>query len=365
MAKLDKITIRGFKSIQKLEDFQLGDINVLIGANGAGKSSFIEALRALRAIVKGGFREYCVRKAYSKDLFFNGPSTTKTIELALNSSENTYSAELVLAADGQIIIHKEGVFDNSNGLGLFNLTLASDSSLPIRLEKSTFLIDSLRSTPSDNVKDKLDWIVYHFNETGDLQGMRMKSDFNQTHMLFSDGSNLAAFLYGMHTNHPKHFDLYFKTIRRVAPYIKQLDFIHAANNVELSWFKAGSDFRFTARHLSDGTIRFLCLAAILRQPNPPSLVIIDEPELGLHPEAVTAFAALVRSASARTQIILATQSPALVSEFDPEHIVTVDQIDGASQFKRLDAESLKDWLQEYSLGELWQKGNLAGGIQYE
>jgi predicted ATPase len=134
--------------------------------------------------------------------------------------------------------------------------------------------------------------------------------------------------------------------------------------VRLTWRQKGSDYIFPPAHFSDGTIRFLCLSTALLQPSPPATIVLDEPELGLHPEALSIVAGLVRSASERMQIIIATQSPLLLSEFDPEQIITVDQKNGATQFNRLSAEALREWLEDFSLGDLWQKGTIQGGVNH-
>ena len=117
---------------------------------------------------------------------------------------------------------------------------------------------------------------------------------------------------------------------------------------------------FNAYQLSDGTLRFICLATLLLQPNLPQTIIIDEPELGLHPVAVNKLAALIKKASAKTQIIISTQSVNLVDNFGPQDIIVVDRKDNATVFNRLDAESLDVWLKDYSLGEIWEK-NVIGG----
>ena len=118
-------------------------------------------------------------------------------------------------------------------------------------------------------------------------------------------------------------------------------------------------------HFSDGTIRFICLATALIQPYYPSTIIVDEPELGLHPYAIDVLAELIKSASGETQVIISTQSPALVNNFEPEDIVIVDRKDGASTFTRLNKKELNNWLEEYALGELWVKNIFSGGPVHE
>jgi len=133
----------------------------------------------------------------------------------------------------------------------------------------------------------------------------------------------------------------------------------------LQWHQKGSDFPFLPVHLSDGTIRFICLVTALLQPHPPSTIVIDEPELGLHPFAIGLLADLIQSASERTQVVVSTQSPTFLDHFDPEHVVVVNRREGRSLFDRLDPDQLAEWLQEYSVGELWQKNVVQGGPSHE
>ena len=135
--------------------------------------------------------------------------------------------------------------------------------------------------------------------------------------------------------------------------------------INLSWFQKGSDYPMQPYHLSDGSIRFICIAAAMLQPNPPSTIIIDEPELGLHPATISIIAELIQDAAKRTQVIIATQSPALIDQFSVADIVVVNREDGASTFKRLDERDFSEWLKNYSVGELWSKNVISGGPVYE
>ena len=134
------------------------------------------------------------------------------------------------------------------------------------------------------------------------------------------------------------------------------------DNIQLEWTEKGQDIPFKASELSDGTLRFMLLATVLLQPEyfMPSVIIVDEPELGLHPYAIAVLAGLIQSAGQAYQLIISTQSVELVNEFDAEDLIVVDKMDGASSFNRIDEKALKAWLAEYSLGDLWKR-NLLGG----
>jgi len=150
----------------------------------------------------------------------------------------------------------------------------------------------------------------------------------------------------------------------IAPFFK--DFVLKPeinpNYIQLRWQDRNSDYEFRAHQLSDGTLRTMVLITLLLQPETdlPVLIVLDEPEIGLHPYAIHIIASLIQSVSAQTQIILATQSCTFLDYFEPEQVIVVGQEQGLSSFKRLDSASLSEWLEEYTLSELWEK-NVTGG----
>jgi predicted ATPase len=210
-----------------------------------------------------------------------------------------------------------------------------------------------------------DWSVFHFLDTSPLSPMRRDQELRDDERFREDASNIAAFLHRLGETAPASPTLIRETVRLVAPFFD--DFllrprqVGPAEKIRLEWRQKGSDFPFQPYQLSDGTLRFICLATALLQPNPPSTIVIDEPELGLHPYALAVFADLVKSAAERTQVILSTQSPALVDFFQPEQVIVVNRREGRSEFERLDSTALAEWLEDYTLGELWRKNVVGGG----
>ena len=364
--KLDKLTIRGFKSIESLEDFKLGNLNVLIGANGAGKSNFVEFFRLLRAIVEQRLQAHVLLNGPSDGYFYNGVQNTKKIEARLEFQTNAYGFNLQPTAEGGILIDSEIVEYHKDDVDSVKTIAKGALESGLKERRNDAGLTAKRG-PSHHVWESVTaWRVYHFHDTSMTAAMRRDSGIEQTDQLDPSGSNLAAFLYGLQNDEPEVYQQIRRTIQRIAPYFEDFAFKIRKNKdedqVRLNWRQKGKDYIFSPGHLSDGTIRFICLATALLQPKAPSTIVVDEPELGLHPEALTVLAGLLRSASSRTQIIAATQSPTLLSEFEPDQIITVDQVNGASTFSRLDADALKDWLGDYSLGELWLKGNIRGGV---
>jgi predicted ATPase len=211
------------------------------------------------------------------------------------------------------------------------------------------------------------WGVYHFHDTSDTAHMKKPCGLNDNIELASDGRNLSAYLYRLREKEKESYRRIVKTIQRVAPFFD--DFILRPNPlnedmIQLEWKRIDSDIPFLATQLSDGTLRFICLTTLLLQPShlAPETIIIDEPELGLHPDAITLLGAMIKKASYEKQIILSTQSVDLLNEFEVEDIIVVEHTDNSSSFKRLSAEKLKLWLeQDYSLGTLWCKNLLGGG----
>jgi predicted ATPase len=210
----------------------------------------------------------------------------------------------------------------------------------------------------------LGWRVYHFHDTSASAPSRHKQPARDNLRLKPDAANLAPFIRMLRDKHPEHLARIVDSVRLVAPFFG--DFLHRDNpgeRVELEWIEADDpDTPRSPRQLSDGTLRFICLATLLLQPRDlqPPMILLDEPELGLHPYGINVLAALLKEASTEKQLVVSTQSADLLSGFAPEDIVVVSRSEGASTFERLDPERLKEWLSEYALGELWRMNVLGG-----
>ena len=361
---LDKLTIKGFKSIRELNDFELKSLNLLIGGNGAGKSNFVEFFRMISAMMKrDGLKEYVAGNA---DTFlFGGPKQTPAIDINLAFGQNGYGFELVPTQEGFFLINNEQrhyfpAHSTKNlGSGNFNPGLLDDknhSGLNSEHGASWYTYNAICS-----------WKIYHFHDTSVASGMRRYHDQGHAGDLFVDAANIAPYLYGLKINHPDAYSEIVSAVRLVIPFLE--DFILQPNtqeNLRLDWRQKGlNDYPMRPTQLSDGSIRFICLATALLQPNPPSTIIIDEPELGLHPEAIAILAELIDSAAKRTQLIVSTQSPALIDYFGVEDIIVVSRKAGASTFERLQEKDFNVWLETYSTGELWSKNVIAGGPVHE
>jgi len=200
--------------------------------------------------------------------------------------------------------------------------------------------------------------LYHFHNTSDTAAVKGTADVEDNRYLRHQAENLAAFLYWMQQKQPDHFANIQDTVRQIAPFFEEFRLAPSKlneNKIRLEWKEKGSDTYFNASALSDGTLRFICLTTLLLQPELPKVVLLDEPELGLHPAAITLLADLLSSAATRTQVIVATQSVTLVNQFEPDSIWAVDRQDGQSVFRHLGQQDMAAWLDDYGLGELWEK----------
>ncbi|NQT51149.1 AAA family ATPase [bacterium] len=338
--RLTRIQVRGYKSIREM-DLELGQINVLIGGNGAGKSNFVSLFQLLRAKMVDELDEYVARSGGANSLLYYGAKKTPAmrVDLSLESATRPYTLELTAGARDMIIATTE--------------------------------LDILVPNP---VTDESQSIValcqlYQFNDTSASSRIRATSYIRNNRVLMSDGGNLAAFLYMLQETQGEYYRRIVDTIRDVAPHFGDFDLAPDKLNPDsilLNWREAGSEYLFGPHQLPDGLLRFMALATLLLQPNDtlPGIVIIDEPELGLHPYAINVLGGLVRKAATHCQLVLATQSVNLLDQFEPEHVVTVERhrVDGQyeSVFRRVDPGELAEWLAEYSLSELWEK-NVIGG----
>jgi predicted ATPase len=358
---LDSITIRGFKSIRELDNFRLLPINILIGANGAGKSNFISLFKLLNEIINHSLQAYILTDRSNIDEFlYFGQKVTKEIHLKLNFGANGYEISLSPSASESLIIIDELCWYKNETGEVKKFLLKSgvkESGLPKK-------IYDFPRNPKDFVKETISgWNIYHFQDTSDQARVKQSSEIDDNNFFRPDASNLAAFLFLLREKHFPYYQRIVETVRLVAPFFDDFQLNPSQRNEEkirLEWKERGSDIYFNAHSLSDGTLRFICLATLLLQPSLPATILLDEPELGLHPYAITLLAGMLRSASTQTQVIVSTQSVSLVNEFQPEDIIVVDREEEQSVFRRLSSDGLTDWLEEYSLGELWEK-NVIGG----
>ncbi len=351
---IKRLSIEGFKSIRKLENFELRSLNVLIGANGAGKSNFVGFFRLLREIVEQRLQVALRTTEGGADAcLYLGPQVTKRFAAKLDFGNNRYEFVLAPTVDNQFVFVEEVVVFEGN------LSFEGSGHVEARIKvlKEELGIEGA-NRPYASISSR---VVYHFHDTSLSAGVRRQRPIHDNEVLRPDGENLAAFLFRIRqTNHDSYTQIR-DVVQLAAPFFDDFKLRPVPTNpdlIQLEWLQKDSDYPFRAHQLSDGTLRFICLATALLQPVPPAAIIFDEPELGLHPYALTLLGDLFKQAA--VQVIISTQSAPLLNEFTPEDVIVVERSQGESRFKRLDSADLSEWLTEYSLGELWQK-NLLGG----
>lgn len=364
---LNKLTIEGFKSICSLKDFELKNLNILIGANGAGKSNLIDFFRLLRNIIDGKLDEYIRSGGGISDFLFNGRKTTSEMKFEMHFGIRGYRFSLKPGPLDNCLLTDEARYYEHGTTGWWNLGDSPDGKSLLVKKVKEDSTDSGYSRPVYNAISS--WQIYHFHDTSATAAMRHYEIIQDNKVLRFDASNIAPYLLYLRNEKPDAFQEILDSVRLILPFfdnfLLEVTSFGEKQKVNLSWLQQGSDYPMQPYHLSDGAIRFVCLATALLQPDPPSTIIIDEPELGLHPSAITILSELIQNASKRTQLIVATQSPALIDQFSVEDVIVVNRKDGASTFDRLQEKDFKVWLETYSVGELWRKNVISGGPVYE
>lgn len=379
MERLSRVLIKGFRSIRDA-DLELGPLTVLIGANGAGKSNLVSFFNMLGFLLSGNLQTYTWRRGGAASILHYGPAITPEISALLRFEGDTeggseYEFSLGFSPPERLVVGSESLRFWKSGEGRAlkaELPLSPgsfESALPEiarRADRDAMArVAALLQQRLRNVE------VYHFHNTSDTAFIRTTQDVHRDRFLLSTGGNLAAFLHAMKRNHPAHYYNILDTVRFVAPFLKELILVpnpSSPNSILLRWTDGNPDYEFGPHQLSDGTLRALALVTALLQPEEtmPSVIFIDEPELGLHPRALQIIAELVRAASSKRQVIVTTQSPRFLAEFQPEDVVVVERAeygDARSEtvFHRLSSEELGGWLEDYDLGDLHEMNVTGGG----
>jgi len=358
--KLDRLKLTNYKSIKAL-DLELGNLNILLGQNGAGKSNFISFFKLMNKLLNKDLQHYVAEQGVERILHF-GRKASQELGIHLYFSPNGYSAILTPTTDDRLIFKQEYTEFFENQIGYEDGHKRKMLAAPGAVESSLPEPEKVQVTIESHISGYInDWTVYHFHDTSEAAQLKSPCEINDNERLRPQAENLAAFLYSI-----KDTDAYqriLRNVQRVAPFVQnfilQPDKLNP-QRIRLRWKHQGSDAYFDAHSLSDGTLRFICLATLLLQPKLPTILLLDEPELGLHPYAIQLLAGLMKSASRKTQVIASTQSVTLTNEFGWQEIIVVQHKDNASVFQHLSEDEVKPWLDAYAMGEIWQK-NLIGG----
>ncbi len=367
MSFLQKIDIRGFKSIKSMT-LDLRPLNILIGANGAGKSNLVLFFKMLNEMMGGRLQQFIATSGRAQSLLHFGPKVTPQLEAILefeiDNSVDFYQIRLFHAAGDTLVFAEEILRFKRTGYPQpkeLSLGTGHQETLIAKAADEGETIAKVFRRLLNNCR------VYHFHDTSPTARVRQYCYVGDSRWLMPDAGNLAAVLYRLKTqNNGTAYSRIVKTIRMIAPFFDDFDLAPSTENgrdIILNWRHVESSQIFGPHQLSDGTLRAICLLTLLLQPEDelPELIVIDEPELGLHPYALNVIASLLKKASRHTQILVSTQSSPFLDNFSPEDIVVVGRDGKESTFRRLDADELNSWLEEYSLGEIWEKNVIQGG----
>lgn len=371
--KLNSIELKGFKSVNgRGQSLPINDdVTVLIGANGVGKSNIVSFFQMLNYAMSGSLQTYIGENGFADAFLYYGSKTTDCIKAKLRfsdeESENEYAFRLAFAAGDSLIYTEETISFQKKGRGKpFKLTMDTGKKESQLYEEKDSMYDKTVRVFVNLLKNCR---YFQFHDTTKESKIRKKGYIGDNKFLRSNAGNLAAFLYGIKCQ--EGGEPYYQ---RIVRYIQQVmpqfgDFIMEpsvtdSNYISLDWREKNSDYIFGVNQISDGTLRFMALATLLLQSpkTMPSLIVIDEPELGLHPTAISILAGMIKKASETVQVVIATQSPRLLDEFSADKVVVIerDAQQRTSVFKQLSNEQLKAWEDEYTTSELWDK-NVIGG----
>jgi len=368
MARLKRLELKGFKSIRETV-IELGDLTVLIGANGSGKSNLIGFFRFLNEMMGHRLQQYVAGAGRAHSLLHHGPKRTPQLQAVLDfeteTGLNKYELRLFYAAGDTLVFAEESLQYLKRGvdpapapisLGAGHLETRvrewAEQGRPIA-KVFRHLLNTCR--------------VYHFHDTSSTARVRQAGYVGDDELLMFDAGNLAAVLHRFKSmDDTSVYRRIVGTIRLIAPFFDDFELQPTGpegREIFLNWRERGSDQLFGPHQLSDGTLRAMCLITLLLQPveSLPQLIIVDEPELGLHPYALHLIAGLLQAAARHAQVLISTQSSPFLDNFEPGNILVASHDEAGSTFRRLPEEELAAWLDEYSLGEVWEKNVFAGG----
>ena len=372
-SRIESLHIRGFRSLADVELSNLQNANVLIGANGSGKSNLIRFFEMLSWMLRSQrLGEFVERHGGADDQLYGGNRVTPRMEgeLALRSEKgrNDYRFTLSYAHPDRFVFTEEAYRFNAAHYE----TDAPWLYVPGSGHREAGIVDVAQGPPSTGVNPTTARVIVHllrgcavhqFHDTSDTSNFKKRWDVDDNNYLRSHGGNLAAVLHRLEHEDLPRFEMICRHIRRVLPVFDRFQIDESYGKVSLRWKATGADKTLGAHLTSDGSLRFFALVTLLNLPAGmlPDVVLLDEPELGLHPAAVALVGGMIKSLAVDRQVIVATQSPLLVDAFDLEEIVVLDLEDGRTAFKRPDSEEYRRWLDEgWMPGEIWEK-NLIGG----
>lgn len=357
--RISEVSIQGFRSLKSIESLQLPQLTVLIGANGVGKSSFIRFFEMLGWMLRSRkLQEFVVRRGGGDDQFFMGsretPEIKAEIRLSTEKGSNDYQFHMahLSAGDTLMITHEAYRYLDKSKDGKISWKV-----LP-GVGKESALPDQKSDTPKTIYNLLRQCSTYQFHDTSANATIHQRWDVSDSIRLRSDGGNLAAVLLDLRDNDAPRYSQLVQQIRRVFPLLEDFVLEPIAGKVLLRWKGIHSDKVFGSHLTSDGSLRLFCLLTLLSLPDErlPDVLFFDEPELGLHPHAITLVSEMLKRIAKTRQVFIATQSPYMVDCFELENIIVAEAREGATTLRNLPKDEYQKWLDdEYLLSDLWLK----------
>lgn len=386
-ASIDYIRIRGFRSLKDIELSEIPRAAVLIGANGSGKSNFIRFFEMMNSMLEHRrLAEFIGSQGGADDQLHGGSRRTSRIEaevrLRIDEGYGDYRFMLSRAHPDRFIFAEEAFRfvhsqDSSPATDWFYLgsghseakivdaeQLASASAYSIPLTPA--LLAWIKANPliAKRIINRLRRCsVYQFHDTSDESNFKKRWDTEDNNYLLSHGGNLAAMLLRLEREDIKRYERICQHIGRILPLFDRFQIEESYGKVLLRWKAKWTDKTFGAHLTSDGSLRFFALVTLLNLPPEmlPDVLLLDEPELGLHPAAIALIGGMIKSLAEDRQVIVATQSPLLVDAFGLDEIFVLELRDGRTEVRKLAPNDYQVWFDDnFTSGELWQK-NLLGG----
>ncbi len=380
MHEVERIGIKGFRRLNNI-DLQMRPLMVMIGANGVGKTSFMDSISLLAASAGGNLNRCLNGMGGVSDVITRGESAEMSLSAAMTVpyySPLEYSLNLAPQGQGYVISQevltqaREGYpepfkyiesiygdihyYDVDRG-GLLRPQWEHDS-----LESALSQVPKMFQQP-ETLRRTLNSVTqYHVLDVGQRSPVKLPQQLRPVALPGDNGEDLAPFLYNLRESSQDKYEAIEDSLRASFPSFESLNFpIVAAGMSSMTWKEKGFRNPFYMHQLSEGTLRFLWLVSLLQSPGLSTITMIDEPEVSLHPELLAILVDLLREAADRTQIIVATHSDRLVRFLQPQEVVVMDICeDGEATMTWGDSLELDGWLADYSLDEVWQMGRMGG-----
>ena len=369
LERIESIHVKGFRSLADVKLDNIPNPMVLLGGNGAGKSNILRFFEMLKEMAHLRLGEFTLRQGGAGDQLFGGARLTQQIDATMffrttlgrsrftfvlkhaHPDRFTITGEQFRSPDPENSSEDDPVymfFDQPIGHEPACVQESRSSTADMRLTKAVELL--------------ADCMHYQFHDTSDCAPVKTRWDVEDNHRLLGHGGNLAPVLLSLRENEPRRFDLICKQIALVVPDFNGFENVVQYGKTILRWRSKATGKTMGAHLTSDGSLRFFQLATLLNLPDVllPRVVLLDEPELGLHPAAVALISHMVKSLARRRQVIIATQSPHFVDAFGLKEMVVLELRDGRTETTRPDSSRFGHLLKDYSTGELWWKGVLGG-----